>query len=220
MLQQPHYITIQKTARYYISGPLSHNYKHVCFVLHGYGQLVPYFIRHFEDLEMRDVLFIAPEGLHRFYLNGSKGRVGTSWMTKEDRLNDIADYCRYLDQLYEHFGEQIAAAKSVGLFAFSQGVATACRWLTSSDHKFDYLVNYAGAFPPDLNHESAIGKMRNIPVHMLVGDADEYISLEKFAEHVAQLEALGFEVEREIFEGEHKLYKPALEGLFAKLLNP
>ncbi len=218
MLQKPHYITIQKTARYYLSGPLSHNYKHVCFVLHGYGQLVPYFIRHFEELEMKDVLFIAPEGLHRFYLNGSKGRVGTSWMTKEDRLSDIADYCRYLDQLYEHFIEQISSAKSVGLFAFSQGVATACRWITASEHKFDYLVNYAGAFPPDLDHKSAIAKMRNIPVHMLVGNADEYISLEKFAEHISDLETRGFVVKQETFEGEHKLYKPVLEGLFKKLL--
>ena len=81
-------------------------------------------------------------------------------------------------------------------------------------------MNYAGAFPPDLDHESAIAKMQNIPVHMLVGDADEYISLEKFAEHISHLEKLGFTVKQEIFEGEHKLYKPTLESLFNRLLNP
>lgn len=219
MLQQPHYITIQKTARYYLSGPLSHSYKHVCFVLHGYGQLVPYFIRHFEELQREDTLFIAPEGLHRFYLNGSKGRVGASWMTKEDRLNDIDDYCHYLDQLYAHFQEKIDKAETVGLFAFSQGVATACRWLTASENRFDYLINYAGAFPPDLDHKAAISRMKNLPVHLLVGDKDEYISEERFKGHLAELKDLGFEVQSQTFEGEHKLYRPVLLKLFSEVLG-
>lgn len=219
MLQEPQFITIQKTARYYLSGPLSHNFKHVCFVLHGYGQLVPYFICHFEELQREDTLFIAPEGLHRFYLEGSRGRVGASWMTKEDRLNDIKDYCSYLDQLYSHFSETINGAETVGLFAFSQGVATACRWLTATTRHFDYLINYAGAFPPDLDHKAAISKMKNLPVHMLVGDEDEYISLEKFEDHLAEIRSLGFEVKSQTFEGKHKLYQPVLKGLFDELLD-
>ena len=149
----------------------------------------------------------------------ARDEFGASWMTKEDRLNDIDDYCRYLDQLYAHFGEQIGKAESVGLFAFSQGVATACRWLTASDYHFDYLVNYAGAFPPDLDHKAAVSRMKNLPVHMLVGDDDEFISSQKFNEHLQELIDLGFEVEGKTFEGEHRLYKKVLKELFSGLLD-
>jgi len=218
MLQQPHYITVEKTARYYLSGPLSNRYSHVCFVLHGYGQLVPYFIRHFEELGRDDILFIAPEGLHRYYLSGSKGRVGASWMTKEDRLNDIADYCRYLDQLYNHFSGKISEAQSIGVFAFSQGVATATRWISSTTNHLDYFINYAGVFPPDLDISQAVDAMSKMKIQMLVGNEDEFISEEKYQTHVAELKDRGFPVESFIFEGEHRLYKPVLKELFAKML--
>ena len=37
---------------------------------------------------------MAPEGLSRFYLEGFSGKVGATWMTREDRLNDIDNYLR------------------------------------------------------------------------------------------------------------------------------
>ena len=94
-------IETKKTARYYTLGTLSENTKTVWFVCHGYGQLANYFLRNFKLLENEKTFVISPEGFHRYYLNGFSGRVGASWMTKEDRLNDIADYVAYLDQLYE-----------------------------------------------------------------------------------------------------------------------
>ena len=39
---------------------------------------------------------IAPQGLHKFYLEGTSGRVGASWMTKENREDDIKNYLVYL----------------------------------------------------------------------------------------------------------------------------
>ena len=64
-----------------------------------------YFIKKFEQLKRPEILFVAPEGLHRFYLKGNAGRVGSSWMTKEDRLNDIDDYNRMLDQVAKEISE-------------------------------------------------------------------------------------------------------------------
>src|ERR1051325_10016453 len=46
---------------------------------------------------------VAPEGLSRFYLSerATERRVGASWMTREDRLAEIADYLGYLDAVYD-----------------------------------------------------------------------------------------------------------------------
>lgn len=211
------YFKVKKTVRYQLSGPPDGNYKTVCFALHGYGQFAKYFIRNFYSDDLSDILFVAPEGFHRFYLNGTKGRVGASWMTKEDRLNDISDYCHYLDELYKKLEPVIIKADRVGILGFSQGVATACRWLTNSQFHFDFLVNWAGAFPPDLDLEKSIERMRQIKVEMLVGDNDEYITLEDFQKHVELLKERGYPVNSRTFKGEHKIYPKPLRELMGEL---
>ena len=216
-MHDPKYLKIKKTARYFLSGPLDNEYETICFALHGYGQLGQYFIHNFKSQDFDRILFIAPEGLHRFYLNGTNGRVGASWMTKEDRLNDIEDYCHYLDQVYLHFSGKLKEAKKVGVLGFSQGVATACRWLSKSSNLFDFLINWAGAFPPDLDVEESVAKMARLPVHLLLGDEDEYISQEQFKEHVALLRGQGFRLETTSFKGKHKIYSKVLKELFEKL---
>lgn len=218
-MNPPHYLGIKKSARYFLSGPAEGNYKSVCMALHGYGQLAQYFVRPFSDPSLSDVLFVAPEGLHRFYLNGTSGRVGASWMTKEDRLKDMEDYCRYLDDLYAHLQPLISRVGHCGILGFSQGVATACRWLTHSRFSFDYLINYAGAFPPDLDHPKAIQKMQNLPVHLLLGKEDEYISEVQYRAHLQQLGETGFSVEGSLFEGGHKIYAQVVRSVFDKVMG-
>lgn len=216
---EEHSLIIHRKARYYLSGPLHESYSSICFVLHGYGQLAKYFIRPFCDEELSKVLFVAPEGFHRFYLKGTGGRVGASWMTKEDRLADIEDYVNYLDQVYDLFQHKIEETGSVGILGFSQGVATACRWLTFSEKRFDYLVNYAGAFPPDLPHDRAIERMKKIPVQVLAGTEDEYISEERFQQHLEDLKKQGFEVNARRFEGTHKIYSPEVKRSLQQVTN-
>lgn len=216
-MHDPHYLKIEKSARYFLSGPLDKKYDKICFALHGYGQLGQYFIHNFKHPDFEKILFIVPEGLHRFYLNGTNGRVGASWMTKEDRLKDIEDYCHYLDQVYHHFDDIIKNVEKVGVLGFSQGVATACRWLSSSAYNFDFLINWAGAFPPDLDLEVSTQKMARIPVHLMLGDEDEYISKAQFVEHVAWLRDQGFTIETTTFKGKHKIYHEVLKELLNKL---
>ena len=186
---EPHYITIKKTARYYTSGPLHKKYKAVCFALHGYGQLAAYFNKKLQASELDSILFVVPEGLHRFYL----------------------------DQLRSHFKDQIEAANYVGILAFSQGVATGCRWLAHSAYKFDFLVNWAGAFPPDLNFEAALEKMRTIPVWLALGDADEYISEEQLQQHLKTLQEKGFSPQVKRYKGEHRIYIEPLVEIFNEM---
>src|SRR5688572_22997918 len=96
---QLHHITTKKTARYFTLGSLDENTKDIWLVLHGYGQLAEYFIRNFKPIQHPTNFFIAPEALSRFYVNETTGRIGATWMTKEDREHEIADYLMYLDTI-------------------------------------------------------------------------------------------------------------------------
>lgn len=177
-----------------------------------------YFLRKFEQLQRSDVLFVAPEGLHRFYLQGSSGRVGSSWMTKEDRLNDINDYNRMLDQVAQMVHDSaIKPFETVSILGFSQGVATACRWANYSRFPFDSLVNWAGAYPPDLDFEAALQNLKPKQLIMLVGDNDQYISEERLQEHLEFLEQQKLPTQLIRFSGAHDIYPEPLKELMDRL---
>ncbi len=92
------FIFISKKARYWTLG--NPNSEKIIYVLHGYGQLAEYFIKNFEPLVELGFYVVAPEGTQRFYLNGTSGRVGASWMTKELREIDIEENNNYLASLH------------------------------------------------------------------------------------------------------------------------
>ena len=100
-----------KTYRYEIINP-SPSPELVIYVMHGYGQLAKFFIRKFQDLP-NNIMIIAPEGMHRFYLKESSGRVGASWMTKEARESDIKDNISWLDELDKQISEQYSVSKRI-----------------------------------------------------------------------------------------------------------
>ena len=70
MAEEKH-LVIPKTARYFLHGTPSEKTKEIWFIIHGYGQLAQYFIRHFSHFDPETTLVAAPEGLSRFYLEGT-----------------------------------------------------------------------------------------------------------------------------------------------------
>src|ERR1019366_2165212 len=99
-----HHIPVQKTARYYTLGQIGPEITDVWFACHGYGQLASDFAAEFECIEAPERLIVVPEALSRFYvpagpgLHGPDAKVGATWMTREDRESEIADYVSYLDE--------------------------------------------------------------------------------------------------------------------------
>jgi len=169
-----HKIIIEKSAAYQTFGnPLTAT--KLIFALHGYGQLTEFFIRKFQHLSS-EYFIITPEGFHRFYLKGSSGRVGASWMTKENRSDDIKDNIKYLNQLYHQFDKYQFDEKI--LLGFSQGGATASRWHDKGDFGADKFVLWASVFPPDLDQEwpSSFQNSTNI---FVIGSEDKYYTSEK-----------------------------------------
>jgi predicted esterase len=204
-----HHIPIQKTARYFSEGELHKDTREVWIVCHGYGQLAEYFLRKFQFLASEERVIIAPEGLHRYYLNGSSGRVGASWMTKEDRLTDINDYVRFLDQIYASVKSEAPQAKIVVL-GFSQGCATVSRWLSFGEVLCDKLILYAGVFPPDLDFELDGSKLKNVPVIIANGDQDEFLQEKDIHHQLEVLKRHHIYPKYLPFKGTHQIYTEVL----------
>lgn len=206
----------QRTARYFLSDEPSSHHRYLCYVLHGHGHLPQYFLRKFAAAERSDILFVAPEGLHRYYLQGNSGRVGASWMTKEERLQDIEDYCQMLDLLAEKT-HHLQPFEKRAILGFSQGVATACRWKVNSRFQFDELINWAGAFPPDLNYDKAFEDLENIPVHLVLGKQDEFISQAMFDEHCHFLQKQKIKFKTHFFQGKHEIETAMLKKILQEV---
>jgi len=194
----------------------------VWIVFHGHAQLAARFLSRFTPLEREDRLFVAPEGLSRFYLGPPNAvhrpdsPIGATWMTREDREAEIEDQIKYLDLLYrEIFGRVDRDAVRLWVLGFSQGVATAIRWLTRSNVAADRVVLWAGIIPPELDAGAARALTARGPLTMVVGASDEFATPEVVAAQEARLSELGVPYNRIGFDGGHDIAESALLELVA-----
>ena len=203
---QEHRLTVARTARYFTLGTPGRD---VWFVLHGYGQLAARFLTRFEPIDDGTRLIVAPEGLSRFYLTeaATEMRVGAAWMTKEDRLAEIDDYVRYLDAVYDAVSPFPTA--KVTLLGFSQGSATACRWLTMGKARLDRLIVWGGELPPEL-------EVANLQAHrpiLVYGTRDEYFTPKIVSATEARLREHGVAYDLVPFEGGHEIDPGVLKNV-------
>src|SRR5437660_2587937 len=153
-LMHEHHIGVSRTARYFTLGEKPQGVAEVWFACHGYGQLAARFLEKLRVLDDGRRYLVAPEGLSRFYLSESPAerRVGASWMTREDRLAEIDDYVPYLDAVSADVFRSLDRARvTVHALGYSQGAATASRWVAMGKAKIDRLTLWGGEFPPDLD---------------------------------------------------------------------
>ncbi len=185
--------------------------KKLLIALHGYGQLVTFFIRKFSFLDPDEYYVVCPEGPHRFYHAGNKGRVGASWMTKEDRLNDIGDYIRFLDKLMLKLNQENQFEQKL-LLGFSQGGATASRWVAFGKYNFDIFMLWAAVFPPDMDKTENV-KFETQKNYFVVGNKDEYIAMNDAKTHLEILRNANMQFEFITFEGNHDINRDTLQTL-------
>ncbi|MBS1912869.1 MAG: phospholipase [Bacteroidetes bacterium] len=199
-----HHIVVPRTARYAMLGTPTAETKSVWFVCHGYAQLAARFILEFEGVEDSSTLIIAPEGLSRMYLRNSAGTVGASWMTREDRLNEIEDYVRYLDAVHDEVMEALRGEDiRVTTLGFSQGTATAGRWIGLGRSLHHRCILAGGLLPPDLPYE-AYARLPQ-PLTYIVGSNDPLIDRAALEEQRTMLASLGVESSLTEFEGGHAI---------------
>ena len=213
------FLTVHRTARYYTTGAPAPSARDVWFVLHGYGQLAAEFLKPFDRLpgdELRCV--VAPEALNRFYLvapadtKAADRPVGATWMTRVDREHEIEDYVAYLDELYERIIEN--RKPFVRVLGFSQGVATAARWVALGRSRVDQLICWGGLMPDeiDLTH---LARRLSVPLRLVVGEKDAFAKPDVVAGEEARLRAGGVEYELTRCPGGHALTRAVLSALAA-----
>ena len=212
-----HHFEIKKTVRYCTVGQLDAQRKHLYVCLHGYGQLASFFAKSFEPYASKTRCFLVPEAPHRFYLDGTSGRVGASWMTKEDRLSDIEDQFLYLEKLLKSVLPKLSTNCKIHVLGFSQGVATAMRWLEKSNLNCQTIVCWAGTFPPDVNSIANHQRFKNTQIFGVFGDTDAFIPQEKAKEMLADWQNQGMAITPIYYEGGHKLIAPVLKNLIEEI---
>jgi predicted esterase len=210
MSAREEHIPVTKSARVYSLGATS-DVTELWIVCHGYGQLAGRFIRDFESIQAPGRLIVAPEGLHRYYLDPPQGRepaaqrrVGATWMTREDRDTDIADNVRYLDQVVERFIDNPTAVR-VHALGFSQGSATAWRWAVLGQTNLAELIIWAGEVPHDIDMTLAAQRLRATRIVFARGAHDQMVPEEQVSTHLRKLDAAGLSYDLRVYDGGHRL---------------
>jgi predicted esterase len=216
-----HRLDTRRRARYYTTGGGAQQLDEAWIVLHGLGQLASVFITYFESIATPERLIVAPEALNRYYIMPSPSgrtadaRVGTTWMTRMDRENEIADYVDFLDAVYMESAVKAARVTALG---FSQGVATATRWVAMGASRVDRLIAWAGQLPPEVEATS-LAKLSG-GVTVVAGTEDEYATWIAEGDHARRLEAGGITPDIVTFEGGHRMDRPTLESLVQSKSQP
>ncbi len=188
---------------------------------HGYRQLARPFLEPFRRIAEGSRTIVAPEALSRFYVedalsgpHGPESRVAASWMTREDRENEIRDYVGYLDRVTEAWMERRRPDRVVA-FGFSQGAATAARWAVLGRTSVDRLVLWAGGLPPDPAPATVADRLRTLRPILVAGSEDPWATPEALGRQVERMAALNVTCDVVRFRGGHRLSRDTLERVAA-----
>lgn len=219
MIKENH-IQIKKTARYYQIGEHTNKIKKVIFAIHGFAQLAKDFIKTFEVLEDEDTIIIAPEALNKFYIRGYRGTIGTTWLTQEDRENEILDYVSYLNSVFIKSTEKLKINNcEIIVLGFSQGTHTASRWLSKFQPKVKSFILWGGAFPHEINYETDLDYWNKINLKMLIGSNDKHVSKELIENEKEFIKSQNLKVSLEVYDGKHEIIPNLLKETVKKIYS-
>jgi dienelactone hydrolase len=225
-------LTVSRTATIAVSGSLDIPVRAVWIVLHGYAQRAAEFLALFEPAGSDSTLFVAPEGLSRFYRRLRSGDIGASWMTSEAREDEIRDYIAYLNQVYCLILEQQGSRPAViGLLGFSQGASTASRWIAacstpgagdvsgdgdlSGSGLFDRLVLWGGTPATELRNLDFQTGIAPCRTDWVTGTDDRFTPPEKLHELLPLMNAESNPIRITTFDGKHELPPDVLREILA-----
>lgn len=191
-------------APYFTLNDLTEKTERVWLACHGQGQLAQYFIKKFEILDAEKNFVIAPQGLSKYYLEGFYGRVGASWMTKEDRLTEIDNQYQYLKSVLDEVGD--ISSKQLIYFGFSQGTATIGRFAARAKLPFSQMIIWAGTFPPDIEPNAYDFLTGTERITYFTSRDDQFFKEEMIDnQNEVMMKTLGRKPELTWYEGGHKV---------------
>jgi predicted esterase len=215
------HIVVRRTARYHTLG--DPGARELWVVCHGYAQLARYFLRAFTAIDDGSRFIVAPEALNRYYHETAPGRhapdarVAATWMTREDREHEIADYVAYLDALHERLTRDVAPAVTVVL-GFSQGAATVSRWAARGAAHLHHVVLWGSSLAHEL--EPAPGLLRGAGLTIAIGAADPQIPPGRVDVEDRRIRDAGIDYTLVRYDGGHSIEPDALVDLARRLRSP
>jgi predicted esterase len=211
-----HVLRTPRTARYYTLGA-AERAREVWIVCHGYAQLARYFVSAFEPIADGTRLIVAPEALNRYYHETAPGvhsgdaRVAATWMTREHREHEIADYIEYLDNLAARVAAGLAGPTRLVALGFSQGAATVSRWAARGRTPVDHVVLWGSGIAHEL--EPDLDLFRGAALTIAIGRQDEQVGADRTAAEDARLRAAGMDYRLLRYDGGHRIEAAALREL-------
>ncbi len=219
-MSDEHRISVNRTARFFTLGEIGPQITDVWFACHGYGQLAADFTNEFECIKAPNRLIVVPEALSRFYVASGPGfhaadaKIGATWMTREDRENEIVDYVNYLDCLYDEIFSRIDRKKvRFTVLGFSQGGATANRWVTRGRVRADRVLMWGSLLASDADLNEAAAYFKNVPLTIVYGTRDQFADSTMIANYEAIMKKNNIAYKLITFDGGHRMDRETLKRL-------
>jgi len=192
------YYCVQMPDQEYNSPPV------VLVALHGFGQKCKGFMRHFAELRHRNIIVIAPQGPHQFYMQLEPKKVGFNWLTIYEKENSIRDFTGFMVRLLgEVQRDHPIPFDRVFILGFSQGVSMAYRFAVSGAISPRGVIACCADLPQDVAEKLA----STVPFPVLLAHAedDPVIPVAKADDAERQLRTSDFPVERLAYTGGHTI---------------
>lgn len=212
-----HKFKVERTAHYHTIGEPGKQITRLIIACHGQGQRSQFFIRRFDVLDDGKTLIIAPEALSKYYLKNFGGEVGACWMTTADRLDEIADYANYLQQLLDHYLPLLHEEVEITLFGFSQGGATIFRWAMEKFPPVHRFILFGSLMPEDLDYRPYLDYFNTKELIWVYGNEDPFLTKNRLTFNREIFEKNQLNYEERIFDGKHEVQREVLEELFSNL---
>lgn len=230
-----HNITVARTARYAVVGAAPEQAARLWIAFHGYAHRAEDFVAPFAECVPTDTRVIAPEGLSRFYLElprpdgGHLTRTGASWLTRDDRDDELRDAISMLHAVVAREVAAIVAARGappvIGVLGFSQGVAMSMRWVANASTNpalgqhtpISAHVLWAGGLAHDVPDDALRESWQSTQVHVVAGERDKFASDATRATVRTRLGSIGVKSNEHSFDGGHRLDTLLLATLLRQL---
>jgi len=217
-LIQHHSLKVLKTAHFYSLGKLNQSTKEIWIIFHGYGQLASRIINKFTSIQNEDRYLLALEGLSRFYWGDVKSsQVAASWMTSQNRLDEIVDFCNYIQTVYDDLQSKTNDDVKIVLFGFSQGVATLMRWVHQNQPAFHSGILWAGGIPEDISFLELKPYFKDKSLHFVYGNEDQFLTEKYMVFQKSVMQKNEFNIGMHEFQGKHVVDREVLKEMVEKL---
>lgn len=209
-------VQFEFTSHYWLSHLVNREETEILMAFHGYGQLAEFFLKKMEPVFNNQRLIVVPEANNYAYLEGFSGRVGANWMTKHERETAIRNNHNYLDELLSTLMLKYSKPPKLKVLGFSQGAATASRWVSSLGYEVDTLILWGGGFAHDLIIDKKKAKFQNTKTYIALGTRDEFVTEASLQKQEEMLNSMKINVEKRYYDGGHDLNLPLLKELLER----